>query len=180
MLESLPLARNSDDFIFDNQMLAQAIYRRYRIGEISCPTKYFPEASSINFRRSVIYGLGVLRTSLGFRLARLGFAHGTIFEGLQGNGSIRRPSIPSTARAPSPERGRVGWGSRAHCGQDPHPAAIASQVEAIAPTSPFQGEVSRGSALNTIGQHLRRFAHFEILKRSLRPRFNKQARQVTR
>jgi len=82
VLQSLPLERNSDDFIFDNQMLAQAIYKGYRIGEISCPTKYFPEASSINFRRSVVYGLGVLRTSLGFRLARLGFAGGTIFEGL--------------------------------------------------------------------------------------------------
>jgi glycosyltransferase involved in cell wall biosynthesis len=82
VLQSLPLSRNSDDFVFDNQMLAQAIYARFRIGEISCPTKYFPEASSINFRRSVIYGLGVLRTSLSFRLARLGFARGTIFEGL--------------------------------------------------------------------------------------------------
>jgi glycosyltransferase involved in cell wall biosynthesis len=83
VLQSLPLRRNSDDFVFDNQMLAQTIYKNYRIGEISCPTKYFPEASSINFRRSVIYGLGVLRTSIGFRLARLGFARGTIFEGLQ-------------------------------------------------------------------------------------------------
>jgi glycosyltransferase involved in cell wall biosynthesis len=83
VIESLPLARNSDDFVFDNQMLAEAIYKGYRIGEISCPTKYFPEASSINFRRSVTYGLGVLRTSLSFRLARLGFARGTLFEGLQ-------------------------------------------------------------------------------------------------
>ena len=83
VLQSLPLKRNSDDFVFDNQMLAQAIYKGYRIGEISCPTKYFPEASSINFRRSVTYGFGVLRTSLSFRLARLGFARGTIFEGLQ-------------------------------------------------------------------------------------------------
>jgi glycosyltransferase involved in cell wall biosynthesis len=82
VIESLPLARNSDDFIFDNQMLAQVIYRGFRVGEISCPTKYFPEASSINFRRSVVYGLGVLRTSVSFRLARLGFARGTIFEGL--------------------------------------------------------------------------------------------------
>src|SRR5580704_6311610 len=82
VIESLPLARNSDDFVFDNQMLAEAIYKGCRIGEISCPTKYFPEASSINFRRSVIYGLGVLRTSLSFRLARLGFARGTLFEGL--------------------------------------------------------------------------------------------------
>jgi glycosyltransferase involved in cell wall biosynthesis len=83
VIESLPLERNSDDFIFDNQMLSQVIYRGFRVGEISCPTKYFPEASSIDFRRSVIYGLGVLRTSLSFRLARLGFDQGTIFEGLQ-------------------------------------------------------------------------------------------------
>jgi glycosyltransferase involved in cell wall biosynthesis len=80
VIEELPLARNSDDFVFDNQMLAQAIYQRYRIGEISCPTKYFPEASSINFRRSVVYGLGVLRTSISFRLARMGLAQRTIFE----------------------------------------------------------------------------------------------------
>ena len=83
VIESLPVERNSDDFIFDNQMLSQVIYRGFRVGEISCPTKYFPEASSIDFRRSVIYGLGVLRTSLSFRLARLGFDRGTIFEGLQ-------------------------------------------------------------------------------------------------
>jgi len=82
VIEALPLERNSDDFIFDNQMLAQAIYRRFRIGEISCPAKYFPEASSINFRRSVTYGLGVLRTSAQFRLARLGFGRGTVFESL--------------------------------------------------------------------------------------------------
>jgi len=82
VLTTLPLLENSQDFVFDNQMLAQAIYKRYRIGEISCPTKYFPEASSINFRRSVVYGLGVLRTSISFRLARLGFARGTIFEGV--------------------------------------------------------------------------------------------------
>ncbi|HLH93616.1 MAG TPA: glycosyltransferase family 2 protein [Xanthobacteraceae bacterium] len=82
VIESLPLARNSDDFVFDNQMLAQAIFKCCRIGEISCPTRYFPEASSINFRRSVVYGLGVLRTSISFRLARMGLARGTIFEGL--------------------------------------------------------------------------------------------------
>jgi len=83
VIESLPLARNSDDFVFDNQMLSQAIYKGYRIGEISCPTKYFPDASSINFRRSVIYGSGCVRTSISFRLARLGFERGTVFEGLQ-------------------------------------------------------------------------------------------------
>lgn len=80
VIESLPLERNSDDFIFDNQMLAQAIYRGYHIGEISCPTKYFPEASSINLRRSIVYGLGVLKVSLQFRLSKLGFAKVKIFQ----------------------------------------------------------------------------------------------------
>ncbi len=82
VLEDLPLDRNSDDFIFDNQMLAQAIYRGFRIGEISCPTNYFAAASSINFQRSVIYGLGVLKTSLQYRLACAGFDRGTVFEAL--------------------------------------------------------------------------------------------------
>jgi len=82
VLEDLPISGNSDDFVFDNEMLAQCIYRGFRIGEISCPTNYFPEASSINFRRSVIYGLGVLRTSIRFRLACLGFDRDSIFEGL--------------------------------------------------------------------------------------------------
>jgi glycosyltransferase involved in cell wall biosynthesis len=79
VLESLPLRANSEDFVFDNEMLAQCIFYGYRIGEVSCPTKYFAEASSINFRRSVIYGLGVLRTSVQFRLARLGLMHPAIF-----------------------------------------------------------------------------------------------------
>ena len=82
VMESLPLERNSNDFIFDNQMLSQVIYRGFRVGEISCPARYFAESSSINFHRSVIYGLGVLKTSISFRLARLGFDRGTIFEGL--------------------------------------------------------------------------------------------------
>ncbi len=72
VLENLPLEKNSDDFVFDNQMLAQIIWFGYRIGEVSCPTKYFEEASSINFRRSVIYGLGVVKTALQFRLAKIG------------------------------------------------------------------------------------------------------------
>jgi glycosyltransferase involved in cell wall biosynthesis len=72
VLESLPLLENSDDFVFDNQMIAQAVMFGFRIGEISCPTKYFEEASSINFRRSVQYGLGVLGTSISFALQKLG------------------------------------------------------------------------------------------------------------
>jgi glycosyltransferase involved in cell wall biosynthesis len=79
LLESLPLLRCSEDFVFDNQMLAQAIFFDFRIGEISCPTKYFPEASSINFQRSVVYGLGVLATSVRFRLQRWGLVRSAIF-----------------------------------------------------------------------------------------------------
>lgn len=72
LLESMPLNVNSDDFVFDNQMLAQAIYWGFHIGEVTCPTKYFPEASSINFKRSIKYGLGVLSTAIRFRLAKWG------------------------------------------------------------------------------------------------------------
>lgn len=79
ILESLPLEKNSDDFVFDNQMLAQIVWFGYRIGEVSCPTKYFDDASSINFRRSVIYGMGVMKTALQFRLAKIGLASGGIF-----------------------------------------------------------------------------------------------------
>ena len=67
LLQTLPLLENSDDFVFDNQMIAQALIFGFRIGEISCPTKYFDEASSINFRRSVKYGMGVLKTTASFR-----------------------------------------------------------------------------------------------------------------
>ena len=75
VLSELPLLENSDDFVFDNQMLAQCIYFGFRIGEVSCPTKYFEEASSINFSRSLRYGLGVLGTSLQFVLQQLGVLH---------------------------------------------------------------------------------------------------------
>ncbi len=75
VLETLPLEENSNDFLFDNQILAQALVFGFRIGEISCPTRYFPEASSINFARSVWYGLGVLKTSLDVFASRYGLAH---------------------------------------------------------------------------------------------------------
>lgn len=71
LLKQLPLEVNSDDFVFDNQMLAQIIWYGYTVAEISCPTKYFPEASSINFFRSVKYGSGCLFTALQFRLAKM-------------------------------------------------------------------------------------------------------------
>jgi glycosyltransferase involved in cell wall biosynthesis len=79
VLQTLPLLSCSDDFVFDNQMLAQAINLGFSIGEISCPTKYFPEASSINFSRSVRYGMGVLKTSLDYRLYHLGLTKPAIF-----------------------------------------------------------------------------------------------------
>ena len=79
VLERLPLLACSDDFVFDNQMLAQAVHFGFRIGEISCPTRYFAEASSINLQRSVVYGLGVLQTSARFRLQRMGLARSPLF-----------------------------------------------------------------------------------------------------
>ena len=79
VLERLPLHENSDDFVFDNQMLAQVLYAGFEIGEISCPAAYFPDASSINFRRSVRYGLGVLGTSVRCFLQRRGWLDSSIF-----------------------------------------------------------------------------------------------------
>jgi glycosyltransferase involved in cell wall biosynthesis len=79
VLESLPLEENSDDFVFDNEMLAQTVYFGYNMGEISCPTRYFSEASSINFSRSVKYGFGVLATSAKFRLRKMGIVKGRLF-----------------------------------------------------------------------------------------------------
>jgi glycosyltransferase involved in cell wall biosynthesis len=75
VLTTLPLLEDSDDFVFDNEILTQCVYFGFRIGEVSCPTKYFPEASSINFKRSVRYGLGVVATSLEYRLEKMGLAH---------------------------------------------------------------------------------------------------------
>jgi len=80
VLETLPLNENSDDFVFDNQMLAQVCFFNYSIGEISCPTKYFEDASSVNFKRSVIYGLGVLKTSFAYWLQKAGFIKSKIFD----------------------------------------------------------------------------------------------------
>lgn len=91
-LLELPLNENSDDFVFDNQMLAQAIYFGYGVGEISCPTKYFEDASSINFRRSCVYGLGVLATSVEFRLAKWGWIKSRIFAA--DGRRLHDPSVP--------------------------------------------------------------------------------------
>src|SRR6185312_9246180 len=79
VLEQLPIFENSDDFVFDNEMLAQAVMFGFRIGEVSCPTKYFKEASSINFRRSVRYGLSVLLTTARFSAHKLRLGNSRIF-----------------------------------------------------------------------------------------------------
>ncbi len=86
LLEKLDLDNNSDDFVFDNQMLAQIIWQEYIIAEISCPTRYFAEASSINFQRSVKYGIGCLLTGIQFRAARWGLFKPRLFE-LEARGS---------------------------------------------------------------------------------------------
>ena len=79
VLNSINYQANSDDFVFDNQMIAQIFYQGYEIGEITCPTKYFKEASSINFSRSVKYGLGVLGTSISYRLNKWGILNSKIY-----------------------------------------------------------------------------------------------------
>ena len=79
VLEKLPLEHNSNDFVFDNQMLAQIVWFGYQIGELTCPTKYFEDASSINFQRSMVYGLGVLKTAVQFRLNKWGLSSSQIF-----------------------------------------------------------------------------------------------------
>jgi glycosyltransferase involved in cell wall biosynthesis len=79
VLETLPLEENSNDFVFDNEILAQAVYFGFKIGEVSCPTKYFTDASSINFVRSVKYGLGVLSTSGKYLLQKSGMLHFRLF-----------------------------------------------------------------------------------------------------
>ena len=79
LIEGLPIEANSDDFVFDNQMLAQVLWFDYTIAEVSCPTSYFPEASSINLRRSIKYGLGCLLTAVKFRLARMKLVSSKLF-----------------------------------------------------------------------------------------------------
>jgi len=100
VLETLPLVQNSDDFVFDNEMLAQAIAFGFRVGEISCPTKYFPEASSINFQRSVIYGFGVIRTALQFRLHRWGLLRSPLFS--EAGGRLEPESVPPEGAGATP------------------------------------------------------------------------------
>ncbi len=101
VLQELPLLANSDDFVFDNQMLTQVVAFGYPIGEISCPTKYFTEASSINFRRSVVYGFGVLATSILFRLWKWGLCKTRLFSDRP---TLRLEQDYYRAAAPSAEK----------------------------------------------------------------------------
>ena len=80
VLKNINFNINSDDFIFDNQMLSQIFYKGYEIAEITCPTKYFKEASSINFKRSVLYGFGVLKVSIVYRLCKLGLLKSKLYQ----------------------------------------------------------------------------------------------------
>ena len=79
VLETIPLMENSDDFVFDNQMLCQTLYFGFDVGEVSCPTLYFDDASSISFSRSVTYGMGVMQTAMKYAMARRGMGHFRIF-----------------------------------------------------------------------------------------------------
>jgi glycosyltransferase involved in cell wall biosynthesis len=101
VLEALPLNENDEGFVFDNQMLVQVVQFGFRIAEVTCPTLYFDDASSINFSRSVAYGVGVLRSSLQFRLKKMGLSHAAFL-----SATGRKLDIPaSTTEAPS-------WGAR--------------------------------------------------------------------
>src|SRR5450432_3877796 len=99
VLTTLPLMENSDDFVFDNQMLAQCVHFGFRIGEVSCPTKYFEEASSINFQRSVTYGFGVLKTALDLRFKRWGLAKPAFLA------DTAYGRLPAEREAPHPQPG---------------------------------------------------------------------------
>jgi glycosyltransferase involved in cell wall biosynthesis len=125
VLEELPLHANSDDFVFDNQMLAEAIWAGFAVGEVSCPARYFAEASSINFSRSVRYGFGVLGTALEFRLARWGWILSERFPRELQAAAVVVPPVAATRTdgAAIP----LGHGKQAPAGRDraARPAAVA-------------------------------------------------------
>jgi glycosyltransferase involved in cell wall biosynthesis len=110
VLLTLPLEENSDDFVFDNQMLAQTLWFGFDIGEVSCPTRYFGEASSINFRRSVVYGFGVIRTALEYRFGRLGLVRSGRFSA---EGRRLRLEAPAGQVAADAQAGTVPGGTEA-------------------------------------------------------------------
>ena len=104
-LEELPLLACSDDFVFDNQMIAQTMWKNFQIGEISCPTRYFEEASSINFRRSCTYGFGVLGTALLYRLNKLGLVRSALFtsRATLASAAPRPATVPDLAFVTEPQ-----------------------------------------------------------------------------
>ena len=110
LLETLPLQENSDDFVFDNQMIAQAVIFGFKIGEISCPTLYFEEASSINFRRSVKYGLGVLSTTAAFVAHKMGLIQAPIFNPKKSKEIL--PYYSGTAQDSAPPAGDENKGEQ--------------------------------------------------------------------
>ena len=87
LLETLPLEKNDDDFVFDNQMLLQIIYAGFNIGEVTCPTRYMADSSSISFSKAILYGIGVVKTSVAFRLHRWGLCQSRLFAPLDGTDS---------------------------------------------------------------------------------------------
>jgi len=90
ILQTIPYHQNSDDFVFDNEMLAQILFHGFRLGEISCPTRYFEDASSINFWRSIQYGWGVLRVSIQYRMHRMGIIQSSLFKKNTPNNGFKR------------------------------------------------------------------------------------------
>lgn len=100
ILERIDLGANSDDFVFDNQMLAQILWHGFTIGEVSCPTKYFAEASSINFSRSVKYGFGCLATGLKFRVCKLGLSRSPLFPRVRPGASSAAETQKGAMNAP--------------------------------------------------------------------------------
>ncbi|WP_300975145.1 glycosyltransferase family 2 protein [Sphingomonas sp. LHG3406-1] len=101
VLEELPLPACSDDFVFDNQMIAQTMWKHFQIGEISCPTRYFEEASSINFRRSCTYGFGVLGTAFLYRLAKMGLVSSDLFDSKERLVPVASAQTAAAAAAPA-------------------------------------------------------------------------------
>jgi glycosyltransferase involved in cell wall biosynthesis len=98
LLQSLPLERNSNDFVFDNQVLAQVLWQGHTIAEVTCPTKYFAQASSINLRRSIKYGMGCVMTAIKFRLAKMGMASSDPFAPIAADPSAPRMTSPRASQ----------------------------------------------------------------------------------
>ncbi len=116
LLLSLPLEENSDDFVFDNQMLSQIIHDGFGIGEVACPTKYFTDASSINFTRSCIYGIGCLKTAVLFRLSRWNVYRPPIFDLMVENSFHKKETVKTSS-----EQSVIRLSTRSSTGPPSHP-----------------------------------------------------------